>query len=45
MDHRSNINRLISILGKSRTFIKTSDSGCEKVIRAISRMLSTVYPR
>ena len=44
LDHRSNIDRLMSILSRSRTFIKTNDSGCEKVVRAISRMLCTSDP-
>lgn len=39
LDHRSNIDRLYSLISRSRTFIKTNDSGCEKMIRAISRLI------
>jgi len=39
-EHRGNIDRLKSLIKNSRTFVKTSDSGIEKMIRALDKVIS-----
>jgi hypothetical protein len=44
-DHRSNIDRLKGLIRNSRVFAKTSDSGVEKMTRALEKVLSTALAK